>query len=186
MEPLEDRRMLATFTVSNLLDDFSTGSLRRAIFDANNNREPDEVIIAATGTILLTQGQIGIGEAITITGPGRELLSIDAQQQSRIFSIQRMTGGVADFDVSIAGLTIQNGKVGDVPFNDGGAVFFDSTGDIAFADTIVRNSSISDSFAFGGAIYAENVPPLVEKPVPPTFTISRGLLLGVNGLRIEH
>lgn len=32
----------------------------------------------------------------------------------------------------------------------------------------------------------ENVPPLVEKPVPPTFTISRGLLLGVNGLRIEH
>ncbi|MDZ4658437.1 MAG: hypothetical protein SH868_12740, partial [Bythopirellula sp.] len=28
---------------------------------------------------------------------------------------------------------------------------------------------------------SENVPPLVEKPVPPTFTISRGLLLGVNG-----
>ncbi|MDZ4658436.1 MAG: hypothetical protein SH868_12735, partial [Bythopirellula sp.] len=60
----------------------------------------------------------------------------------------------------------------------------------------VNTLSGANSFAPGDDIqlslnrvsgkWQENVPPLVEKPVPPTFTISRGLLLGVNGLRIEH
>jgi hypothetical protein len=50
VETLEDRRMLATFTVTNLLDGAVTaagqlpGSLRQAIFDANAAAGADDIV----------------------------------------------------------------------------------------------------------------------------------------------
>ncbi len=63
--------------------DFSRGdlSLREAIELANANPVPDTIHFDASlngGTILLTQGELQVTDSLTINGPGRDLLTIDA------------------------------------------------------------------------------------------------------------
>jgi hypothetical protein len=69
----------ATFTVTNTSDS-GAGSLRAAITSANGGAGPDEIVFdpAVTGLIRLTTGQLTISanEDLTITGPGRDVLSI--------------------------------------------------------------------------------------------------------------
>lgn len=100
VEPLEDRRVLATIIVDSLADNTtSDGSitLREAIIAANSDTVADamEGIQAGSGddtimfdaslfssgpaTIVLTQGSaLSIGSNVTIIGPGTALLTIDA------------------------------------------------------------------------------------------------------------
>ena len=84
-ESLEDRRMLAVATVDTHLDivdqndDFT--SLREAIAYTNLLEGPDTIEFANSllgETIHLTQGEMEISDSLTITGPGAELLTIDA------------------------------------------------------------------------------------------------------------
>ena len=85
-EPLEDRHLLALVTVTTPLDtvDFDDGltSLREAIFATNLISGPDEITFDfghnGPETIVLTQGELKITDDLTITGPGAELLTIDA------------------------------------------------------------------------------------------------------------
>ena len=60
-ETLEDRRMLAVFTVTNL-NDAGVGSLRQAILDANGSVGADTVEFQAAlaGTIALSTGEMAI------------------------------------------------------------------------------------------------------------------------------
>ena len=86
METLEDRRMLKAFIVSDLGDapvsmaGDAPGTLRQAIFDANDLSGLDTVIFAAglTGTITLTEGELAVSDSVTISGPGAVQLTIDA------------------------------------------------------------------------------------------------------------
>src|SRR5207237_1489354 len=87
-EPLEDRRVLATFTATNLLDGPVSaagqlpGSLRQAIFDANNASGADTIDMSSiSGTLAMTAGEFALTEAVTINGPGQSNLTIDAQTQ---------------------------------------------------------------------------------------------------------
>ena len=50
-------------------------------------------------------GELEITELLTVNGPGKDLLTIDAQQQSRIFNITAETG-----DFTIAGMTLTGGQ----------------------------------------------------------------------------
>jgi predicted outer membrane repeat protein len=182
MEPLEDRRMLATFTVTNLLDGAVTaadqlpGSLRQAIFDANALAGADEIVFENTsGTIDLSAGEYVITQGLTITGPGRDLLTIDAQQQSRILRVENTT------DLIVSGLTFENGKATTLDLR-GGAVYFTGSGTFSISDTAFlansaaeRGGAISttgtvtvassefignfttESFAGGGAVYASTI-----------------------------
>ena len=87
-ELLEDRRLLAIFTVENLADS-GPGSLRQAILDANVATGADQIFVEAglTGTISLMSGQMTITDSVTINGTGAENLTINANQMSRIFQI---------------------------------------------------------------------------------------------------
>ena len=94
-EPLEDRRLLSVVTVDTELDVVDVGdgvtSLREAI-SATNAMEGADAIVFDFGhdgpaTILLEHGELKITEAVTITGDGPDLLTVDAQEQSRIFNI---------------------------------------------------------------------------------------------------
>ena len=78
-EPLEDRRVLATFTVTNLTDATVTGpgsapgTFRQAIYDANVSSDPDIVDFApgVAGDLRLSiadDSAIGLS-AILITSP---------------------------------------------------------------------------------------------------------------------
>ena len=106
LEALEDRRMLATFSVSNR-DDSGPGSLRQAVIDANNHAGPDTVDATLLGGTIRLSSEIEILETLTIEGIGAERLTVDAQQNSRIFSFNSAIG-----DLTIRGLTLTGGKTG--------------------------------------------------------------------------
>jgi hypothetical protein len=66
-EPLESRRLLATYTVTNLLD-AGVGSLRQAIDEANANAGGDQIAFAVAGTVQLASPLSPITDALTIDG----------------------------------------------------------------------------------------------------------------------
>jgi len=105
-------------------------SLRDAVEAANTNPGADEIIfdsiILLPDTITLSSGEITITDDLTITGPGADMLTIDADNLSRIF----MVSGSSFTDlinVEIIGITFTNGFVTAVMagFDDGGAIFND-------------------------------------------------------------
>ena len=157
-ELLEDRRLLAQLTVTTDQDviDFNDGetSLREAIFAANIVPGADEIVFDfghdGPATILLTQGELKIEDSLTITGPGAELLTIDAQQQSRIFNISATTG-----DFASSGMTLTKGSTSgeDAAFS-GGAIHSTSTGLLTLDGVHFVGNRTLGLDARGGAVYA--------------------------------
>ena len=149
-EPLEDRRVLATITVTSL-DDAGPGTLRQAVLEANAFFGPDDIVFESS----LTGGTINLLTEIDVIGEVR----IDASSIGGInidLSTADPTPGVADgmgiraFDidfqkVTICQLTISGGDVA----GEGGAIR-------AFSDLEVLNSTLSDNSTglSGGAIFA--------------------------------
>jgi len=139
LEVLEDRCVPSTFTVTNLRDDGSAGSLRQRIDAANAHPGADSVVFkpGLEGTILLGgSGEIDITDSLTLTGPGAALVAVDGNATSRIFNI------IAP--ASIQGLELRNGK-GDF----GGAI---STND----NLTLTQDVLDDNLATkgGGAVFA--------------------------------
>jgi predicted outer membrane repeat protein len=164
LEPLEARRLLALVTIDTLADAVDAGdgvtSLREAILATNQAAGPDEIDFAASltspggpATILLTQGELAITDSLTITGPGADLLTLDASGNdptpdsnngdgSRVLNIDDANAANL-LDVSIGGLALAGGD-----FVTGGAIL--SSENLAVtASRIVGNSAAS-----GGGIYA--------------------------------
>src|SRR5256885_817842 len=108
LEPLDDRCLPSTFTVTNLLDS-GPDSLRAAVAAANANPGADAIDFATTGTIGLTSGQLDITDSVTINGPGAGALTVSGEGVSRVFGI---AGGPT---VVIAALTVANGSATDTP-----------------------------------------------------------------------
>jgi len=167
VEPLEDRRLLA-ITVDTLLDVVDDGdgvtSLREAIATANSTSE-DEINFSVTGEIDLLLGELQIADSLTIAGPGRELLTIDAHQQSRVLNYESGFG-----DLTIVGLTLKGGNTtGNVAY--GGGIHFVSSGSLYLNDSDVIDNHAS---GHGGGIYA-------RKLVVTNSTLSGNSALGVGG-----
>ena len=147
VEQLEDRRMLAIFTVTNSTD-AGPGSLRDAIAMANSPAAPgpDEIQFSTSGQINLSSGAIEISEELTITGPGQDLLTIDANLTSRIFNITATTG-----DFKISGLTVREGQTTGQS-QSGGAIRAVSSGTLHLVDVGVSDSRTTGSLASGGGV----------------------------------
>ncbi len=121
VEPLEDRRMLATFNPSALVIDGAANSLRAAVIAANGNGQNDTVKLSQ-GTYILSiantagqenaalEGDLDLTEAgrsITFTGAGVNKTFIDAETIDRVFQV---FSGVT---VTFKDLTIRNGRAVD-------------------------------------------------------------------------
>ena len=140
LEVLEDRTLLATFTVNTLADNPSAGSLRWAITQANNVPGDDIINFSVTGMINLTGALPNLDSNIDIQGPGAGSLTV-----------QRYTGGdygifavLSGRTVTLSGLTIANGRP---PGTNGGGIHNLGT-------LTVSNCTLSGNFAnFGGGIY---------------------------------
>lgn len=148
VEALEDRQMLATFTVTNL-NNAGSGSLRAAIEQANNASGRDQIVFAAgatSGTIALTTGELEITDSLTITGPGQEQLAIDGQHQSRVLNYSSENGTLA-----VEGLTIRNGQTSGLR-EDGGGILFNSRGLLKLNNSTVSGNSTAGDYANGGGI----------------------------------
>lgn len=155
VELLEDRRLLAVIPVTNLFD-YGSGSLRQAIISANNMVGPDTIdLTGVSGTIPVALGEMEIIEAVTIEGPGADQLTIDAQQNSRIFNINTSLG-----DFTISGLTLTGGSTtgdgldaSDDTFR-GGAIRSLTTGTLTIDASIVTDNHTEGDYADGGAIHS--------------------------------
>jgi hypothetical protein len=155
---LEDRRLLAVIPVTTDQDivDLNDGvtSLREAIFAANIVPGADEIVFDfghdGPATILLTQGELQIADALTITGPGAGLLTIDAQQQSRIFNITATTG-----DFVFSGMMLTKGSTSTAGSAFGGGAMRSVTTGLVVVDDMqfIGNQTVGD-LASGGAVYA--------------------------------
>ncbi len=122
MEVLEDRQVPAVITVDSLADNLDPSdnltTLREALQTANATAGSDEIQfdhgLFDGGPQALpmdtTLGQFEITDGVLIKGPGADLLSIDAQQQSRVFLVDD-NDVLTTLDVTLDGMTIRGGRV---------------------------------------------------------------------------
>ena len=155
---MEDRRVLAPFVVTNTDDlpvaaaNDAPGTLRQAIFDANNSSGVDtiEFNLAFPATIVLDEGQLAVTQSVHINGPGAELLAIDASGNdttptqnegngSRIFEFV----GPNAIDATISGLKLRGGD----EFDDGGAIWLADA--LTISDCVLTDNAATS----GGAIF---------------------------------
>ncbi len=120
-----------------------------------------ELWAAGAGEILLKYGEMAITEAVVIDGPGADLLTVDAQQQSRIFNITATSG-----DFTIEGLTVAHGRTtgnnvtGPNPYDySGGAIRSVSLGTLTLEGVHVVDSGTTGTGASGGGVFSQG--PLV-------------------------
>lgn len=164
MQPLESRRLLATFAVENL-NDAGLGSLRQAIDDANQNPGLDQIDLSTvSGTISLTSGELLITDFVSIEGPGAETLTIDAQKNSRVFHIQTPAG-----NNSVAGLRLVNGLTTG-PDQPGGAVYSEAFGVLTLDRMEVFDSGTEGDDSPGGAVYGLRNVKVTNSVIDNNFT----------------
>jgi hypothetical protein len=143
LEFLECRNLPSTYVVDRLTDAGAgsglAGDLRYCLMQAADG---DAVTFAVTGTINLTGGELAITRSLEVEGPGAGHLAVSGNHDSRVFDIG---GGVT---VTIAGLTIANGRAGYYSGDFGGGIYNAGT-------LTVSNSTITGNSAFlaGGGIY---------------------------------
>ena len=143
---------LVVSTLSDSIDtDFSVGelSLREAITIANELPGAHTITFSSlfdtAQEIDLILGQLEITDTLTLTGPGQDLLTIDAQQSSRVLHFSENTG-----DLTLAGLTVTGGLT--TAGVSGGGIRFDSLGSLTLLDSLVTNNAAGDGLPgnFGG------------------------------------
>ncbi len=82
-----------------------------------------------------------------------ENVTIDAQQQSRVIHFSNPN----EDDLTLAGLTIQNGRTTGVGYSSsGGGIRFMSEGTLALTESTLSGNSTTGDNATGGAIYSEH------------------------------
>ena len=139
----------ATFPVTNL-NDVGAGSLRQAILDANVNPGADIIdATGVTGTILLATGQLTISDALTLTGPGANLLNV----QNGVFATADLgrVFFVGNVVANISGLTISGGYVtgnGSPSLNYDGAGIYNS-GQLTITNCTISNNAVIGCFSCG-------------------------------------
>jgi hypothetical protein len=181
VEPLEDRRLLASVAVSNLNDvvngnvasiealissDGDDGiSLREAILAANADSAADTIDFGSlSGTIQLTNighvGQIAISNNLTINGPGASVLTIRAfagatssgDDGARIFAVD--DGSETTFTVvSIRGLTLTGGDPVLSDGADGGAIF--NNENLTVTACTISDNQVSGNNRRGGGVFSQ-------------------------------
>jgi hypothetical protein len=175
VEPLEDRRMLASVAVSNLLDlvngDTSSIanltadsggdgiSLREAILAANASGGLDNISFDSSLTSggpavisLSNLGQFEINDDLVITGPGANLVTVMAYDPT---STEKNGDGTRIFEVmesrtvGISGLTLNGGDVS----GHGGAIF--NRGDLTLTESVISGNTASGANVFSAEVSAE-------------------------------
>ena len=177
MEPLEARRVLATFAVNSLVDasdatplgdgivdvDLDTpGSqitLRAAIEESNALVGEDSIVFdpqAVPGTIVLTLGELSVTDGLRIEGPGATELTVDASGNDATPGIPDGMGSrvmriddplQAGVAVHLSGLTMTGGDVD----GSGGAIRNSNTASLRLTRVELRNNAATVA---GGGLYS--------------------------------
>ena len=124
-------------------------SLREAIAEANLNNATDTitfdpVLVASPVTISLVGTRLDITDDVVITGPGAELLTVNANNLSQIFIVGN--GVTAD----ISGMSLTGGNASG-EFTQGGAIY--SAGNLTLSGVHIYGNYAP----FGGAVSGNEV-----------------------------
>ena len=153
-----------TQTVSSITDemdgDFSFGklSLREALLRANAYPGLDTIVFAPSlngKEILLQLGELEITDQVAITGNTANMITLNAQQNSRIFNTRPM-----QYDITISGLILKQGAVAedgvsaDDEMQGGAALLNRSTGTTTLQNVLFEGNSTSGRWSPGGAIHS--------------------------------
>ncbi len=133
-------------------------SLREALDLADGSVGADTIrfdtnVFSQATAIDLVLGELRIADSVTILGPGRDVVTIDAQENSRVLHV---SGG--SHDVVIEGLTLTGGRTsGDNAVNEtthhGGAIRIDAEGTYTLRNLTVTGNRTLGTRAAGGAIF---------------------------------
>jgi hypothetical protein len=156
---------LATLEVTNL-NDSGAGSLRQAIADATGNDQADTIVfdpaLFASGaqTLTLTSGALdvagtGDNDAFTIIGPGSSLLTISGNNSSQIFAAVKTSSTADASPLSIAGMTLTQGKFVYAAGTGygGGAIASQYSGGLTLDHVVIKNNQATGEFWAGGGVY---------------------------------
>ncbi len=148
IERLEDRIAPASFMVTNLLDDGSPGSLRKAMDDANTTDGPDTITLKVTGTLTLALGGLYFDDGVTIKGPGSTKLTISGGGIDRIFAFSNVQ---TDDPISVSGLTLTNAGAN---VGDGRAIY--SSEPTSLTDVkVIANTAPNAGTTKGGGVFIQ-------------------------------
>ena len=170
--------LIVNTTVDESDGDYSPGdlSLPEAIDLTNANAGADTItfdptLFGVVQTIALGNQLPTIREELTITGPGQDLLTIDAGDGTdntpgtgdgfRIFNINDGTG--ATIDVELIGLTLTGGDITGGSGNGGGAI--KSRENLTLTGSTVSGNSTAGDFAYGGGIFSRGALTLTQSTV---------------------
>ncbi|MFN0050638.1 MAG: Calx-beta domain-containing protein, partial [Planctomycetales bacterium] len=160
--------MLSTITVTSLSDNLTADgnvTLREAIQAANTNLSVDGSVAgdalgqdviqfdgSLVGTIALDSalGQLAISSSVRIEGLGALKTTVDAKQNSRVFSVSSTAG-----DVALKNLTITGGKT-TAANSVGGGIQFLSTGSLTIENSAITGNSTTGESARGGGLYSRS------------------------------
>lgn len=142
-ELLEARIAPATFLVTTLADS-GPGSLRQAVLDANGAAGADSITFdkALSGKIDLTSARIDITEAVTIKGPGVDVITVSGLDARQIFRIDYAVASLVP--TAISGLSIIDGRNA----GPGGAIF--SVESLSLSRVVITQSEAD----YGGGLSA--------------------------------
>ncbi len=158
LEPIEDRLLLSTCTVTALTDTASgsglEGDLRYCLNLSNTSPAPDNRIEFASGlagTITLSKGELRILQNVEIDGPGADKLTISGGLQSGVFFIPPMLGPIT---VNIDDMTVTEGIGVDQGFTRMGGGFYNGRGIVTLTGVVFTgNIAKGGNSPNGGAIY---------------------------------
>ena len=154
MEPLERRRLLATFTVTTIAD-AGAGSLRQAVLDANASGGADTIEFEAatfsSDQTIAVSSEMLITDSLTIAGPSSTLM-LDGGEASRIFNAA--DDATVAFAVTLADLTLVNGRPADTAATSGGALLSSRLVSMTFNRLTIRDS-YAPQFGGGAAVLGD-------------------------------
>ncbi len=185
LEPLEERRLLATCHVTRLTDmgvgKGFRGDLRYCINKVNDEPGPDVIDFSVTGTINLTGVLPDLASDVDIQGPGASLLVVrrDTTGNYRIFTV---AGGT----VSIRGLTVTNGSetVGGGIYNQGTLLLDDVA--VAFNSGKEQGGGVYNAGQL--EVYNSRIDDnrLDSQVTPPAHYFGGGGVFNLGNLTVEH
>ena len=139
----------STFKVTTAADS-GHGSLRQAILDSNERGGGSIVFSNVTSPIRLLSALPTIETALSITGPGTNLLTVSGGSLFRIFSV------AAGSTSTVSGLTIADGMITNNSYESGdypGGAGVSNAGSLKLLSCIISNCVNNKSFGDGGGIY---------------------------------
>ncbi len=161
-QTIQDSQFIVTTRIDELDFGNSAVSLREAIQVANGNPGFDTITFdpaefASKNSIDLALGELQISETLTITGPGMQSLTLNAQGSSRVFNILETAG-----DVTLTGMTITGGITTANNFgdsgrsSDGGGIRFASDGTLSINDAMISENRTEGNGARGGGVFSRS------------------------------